>query len=280
MICLALLLSLAVSAAAYDATDVICQVNVENVADLNMRNYKSAEVLLGDLIADAAKNGAGADIAVINAGDFIPKLRLGDLSWGSLQEMFPDDREIAVTEVTGNELREILEIGVFYIVMTKDETIDRDASAYDGFPQISGFSFKYDVSAAPLHRVYEITLNSGESVSFDNDKQTYLLAATDNMLSGGWGYPAVKYTQVGMTLSEVMGNYLQALGQITEVEQREDIRGAINEKPIVNAFTAIAIAVIVIICFGVVGVLRKRYKLDAGPDRSQDQNDRNYDPVD
>ncbi len=266
--------------AAYDATDIICQVNVENVADLNMRNYKSAEVLLGDVIADALRSAADTDIAVVNSGEFIPKLRLGDLTWGNIQEMFPDDREIAVAEVTGNELRKILETGVSHIVMTKHETIDRDVSAYDGFPQISGFSFKYDVSAAPMHRVYEITLNSGESVSFDNEKQTYLLAATVNMLSGGWGYPAVKYTEAGMTIQETMGNYLHALGQITKVEQREDLRGAINEKPIVNAFTAIAFAVIVIICFGVVGVLRKRYKLDAGPDRSQDQNNRNYDPVD
>lgn len=280
LVCLVVTFSVPVSSSAYAATDVICQVNVENGADLNMKNYQSSEVLLGDVIADAVRNGAGADIAVINAGDFIPKLRFGELTWGDIVKMFPKDLNIAVAEVTGVQLKEILETGVSHIVMTEDETIDREASAYGGFPQISGFSFKYDVSAPPQQRVYEMTLASGESVRLDDDQQTYLLAAPIDMLSGGWGYPAIKYTETGITLSDAMGNYLTGLGQITTVAQRAYFRGAINEKPILSASAAITIAVIVIICFGVVVVFRKRYKLNAVPDKNQYENEKNYDPID
>ncbi|MGI5971442.1 MAG: 5'-nucleotidase C-terminal domain-containing protein [Oscillospiraceae bacterium] len=275
LICLTLTLLLRASASAAKPQEV-CRVVVENSSELDMKNYQSSEVLLGDIIADAVKNGAGADIAVVNSGDFIPKLRYGDLTRKDVQDMFPQDRELAVTSVTGAELREILEIGLSHIVLTEDETIDSEASAHGAFPQVSGFSFKYDVSAAPMNRVYEITLDSGERINPEDNERAYLLAATGYMLSGGWDMPAREYEATGMTLTDAMYSHLASLGEIDAVPKRQYFRGAINENPLLKPLSAVVIASVVIVLFAAAGILKRRLGLGKA---QEEEKENTYDPI-
>jgi 2',3'-cyclic-nucleotide 2'-phosphodiesterase (5'-nucleotidase family) len=91
---------------------------------------------------------------------------------------------VAVTlEITGAELKEMLETGVSHM-----------PEASGAFPQISGFCFTYDISREPGDRVTGAVRQatdgtcSGEAIDLSED-ETYTLATNDFTASGGDGYP-------------------------------------------------------------------------------------------
>lgn len=121
------------------------------------------ETVLGDYCADAIRGIAGTDIAILPGSFLSGDIPKGRVSETQLSAVFSSNAEILISSVSPAQLREILEDSVSHIATGADERIDCDASAYDGFLQISGFAFKYDASALPGNRVKQIVL-SGDSV--------------------------------------------------------------------------------------------------------------------
>ena len=71
-----------------------------------------AEHILGQVVADAFREAAGADVAFTNRGGIRTELRRGPVTPRDLYEVLPFNNELELFEVTGETLREILETGV------------------------------------------------------------------------------------------------------------------------------------------------------------------------
>ena len=171
----------------------------------NPPGCNTSEMALCDVIADATRASGGTELAIINGGDVIHNLDGGETTWGDIRFLFSEDRALGVTEITGAELLELLEHGVSHATVDMStETLDLEASAFDGFPQISGFSFSYDPSAPEGLRIVSMELDGGKNITSD---MTLRLTAPIFMLEGGYGYPALEYQPMDVTLSEAMGRY-------------------------------------------------------------------------
>jgi 2',3'-cyclic-nucleotide 2'-phosphodiesterase (5'-nucleotidase family) len=99
------------------------------------------ESLLGDLVTDAMRWGARADVALLNAGTLRldDVIRPGPLSNYQLESifLFPDETRVLTVPLAGARLREVLEHGLAEGSLGKG-----------GFLQVSGVSYTYD-SARP-----------------------------------------------------------------------------------------------------------------------------------
>ena len=173
------------------------------------KNSQSEECSLGNAVADAVRLYLNSDIAIVCGGDLAGNLLSGDVTWDTLRGVFAEDRPLATATVTIRQLRELLEAGLSHIVMDDTERIDVQASMYEGFPQISGFTVRYDASALSGGRVFDISIG-GTRMRPDDETTTVTLAATSFMLEGGYGLPIVADTIApsGKTLVEVMARYI------------------------------------------------------------------------
>jgi len=171
-------------------------------------NSQSTECTLGDAVSDAARIYTNADIAIICGGDLIANLPSGGLSHADIMGVFAADRALATATVSIAELREILEAGLSHIILDDSEKIDLEASAYPGFPQISGFTLYYDASRKAGSRVTNIIIGDHEE-DINSTEITITLAATLFMFEGGYDMPQIdNASPAGLTLTDVMENYL------------------------------------------------------------------------
>lgn len=165
------------------------------------------EMELCDTVADAVRSACGTQIAIVNGGDFALNLEGGEVTWGDILAVFREDRVVAVAEITGAQLLELLEYGVSNAVVDMTtETLDVEESVFDGFPQISGFAFAYDPTAPVGERILYADLEDGTQI---DGEMTLTLAATGHMLSGGFGYPELEHSGTGVTLAGALAQYFQ-----------------------------------------------------------------------
>lgn len=172
------------------------------------RDARYLECTFGDAAADAVQFALGTDLAIVCGGDLVRNLLPGEITYDELKAAFREDRPLAVIDVTPQQLRIILEAGLSHITLDKTEKIDGAASAYDGFPQISGFTLSYDTTAPPGERLREVKIN-GKQINLEDDMTVYTLAATEFMLGGGYGLPPADGAVFSdLTLSGAMAMYL------------------------------------------------------------------------
>jgi 5'-nucleotidase len=94
------------------------------------RGY-TEEGALGNLIADALREAAGADVAVMNPGGVRADLPAGPLTFGHVYEVLPFDNTVAVLQLTGAQLRRLLalahahERGAVFAVSGLEVTLSR-----------------------------------------------------------------------------------------------------------------------------------------------------------
>lgn len=175
----------------------------------------SAETQIGDLAADAALFAAEADIALICGGNLGRNILGGDAAYSDCRAVFKEDKRLAVVSVSPAELKDILEVGVSHIVLNDEELIDREASAWGGFPQIAGFELEYDASSLPGGRIRWIRINGQKLDTADNAARLSLCVSED-MLNGQWGYPAMSGGAVlNITYSEALFSYIQSHSDVT-----------------------------------------------------------------
>jgi 5'-nucleotidase len=65
---------------------------------------------LGNLIADALREAAGAEVGVMNPGGIRADLPAGPLAFGHVYQVLPFDNTVTVLTLTGAELRKLLEL--------------------------------------------------------------------------------------------------------------------------------------------------------------------------
>ncbi len=162
-------------------------------------NGRTCESLIGDVITDAMRLTYGTDFALTNSGGIRADLTCGPeggefcpegaepnaISRGTVLTVLPFGNVSATLEVTGAELKAMLEIGV--AAMPEPD---------GGFPQVSGLCFTYDIAAEPGDRVTGAVRQAedggctGEAIDF-SEGATYTLTTNDFTAAGGDGYPDV-----------------------------------------------------------------------------------------
>lgn len=184
------------------------------MARLEDSNPGSDECDLGSYVADAVKTVTGADIAIVNSGDIVNDLAAGAVTLDDIRGVFAEDRELVTAVITPRELWPMLETALSRIVVDPEtESIDREASDFGGFAQISGFSIKYDASARAGERVYSVSLADGTTLLPEDDETQISLAATKYMLGGGYGYAYDgEYAEADMTLFGALAGYIRSGG--------------------------------------------------------------------
>jgi len=137
---------------------------------------RTQEMPLGNLVADALRAGTSADVAVLNGGGLRADLVEGEITRGDVIAVLPFGNYGVTLMVSPAQLKEALENGVS---AAPDEN--------GRFPQVSGFSFIFDVNRPVGSRVTSITMN-GEELNLANSDTTILLATNNFMAVGGDEY--------------------------------------------------------------------------------------------
>ncbi len=177
-------------------------------------HLRASETNLGNLVADAIRANAGADIAITNAGAirgdriFGP----GPLTRRTLIEIHPFGNVVCKVAVTGRVVLDALNAGVAAL-----------PAAAGRFPQVSGLTMRIDPRALPGARVSNVRIQ-GEP--FDAAR-TYTVALPDFALLGGDGYSMFEGQRVligpesGDSLMVALEKYLAATPDVApEVEGR------------------------------------------------------------
>lgn len=144
-------------------------------SDLDGENVRKKETNLGNIVADVMRLASGADVAIINGGTIRTSIKKGEVKVKNIYSVLPFDNYIVAIKLTGNQIKEALEHGV--------SAIEEEAGR---FPQVSGLSFKYKMSAKKGDRVREIFI---ADKPINSDKE-YTVATNDFLAAGGDGYEA------------------------------------------------------------------------------------------
>lgn len=257
-----LLMIPAAQALDYGEADVVGTVETLQKATNDSGNLMQ-EMALCDSIADAMRAVAVTDIAILNGGDVVHNLEGGEVTWRDIQGLFAVDQPLAVTTLTGAELRELLELGVSHAAVDmSDETLDAQASAFEGFPQVSGFKFHYDPSAPVGERIVELTLTDGTEIGAD---MTLTLCATEEMLSGGYGYPAREWESTGLTQAQALAAYIGGGTLKTPAAGRITCIGVSGRFAVSRPLVFLCSIGAILIVFSVRGALGKAPKRDKNP---------------
>ena len=171
---------------------------VEGVAE---SRYEQSEI--GCAVADAVRLSTDADAALVYAGEIQNGLSGLPLSQSDVEAVFSQDEEICVADVSAQTLYDIVEHGCSHVVLDKETYIDPEPSAWDGFLQISGISYVFDVTAPEGSRITKLCLND-ETLPKDNTMLK--VAAPKSLFDGALSYPEIKHQATGITLSEALAD--------------------------------------------------------------------------
>lgn len=173
------------------------------------------ETALGNYVADGMRLGCGADIAIECGGHLIKSLPGGTLTEQDARAVFAQDLEVAVVELTPGMLFDLLEYAVGELRIDEAEQLDRNSGS-DRFPQISGFSFEFDVSQLPGRRLRWVKLADGSELSRE-DRHVLTAALPMDMLDGTLDFSMLEglgFRTAG-TQSELLIRRIREQGQVT-----------------------------------------------------------------
>jgi len=166
---------------------------------------------LGRLIADAQRNVAQADVAIVNNGGIRADLAAGAVTYGDLYEVQPFQNRLVRLLATGKVLKEALE----HVVAG-----DR-ADAH-----VSGLEVWYDPGKRAGRRVTKVTLADGRGV---DDGRTYTVAVSDFLAAGGSGFTMLRglpADDAGLVDLDALIRYLSELRSPVEPPADERIHRA------------------------------------------------------
>lgn len=162
---------------------------------------RRGECELGNLTTNALRWKANSDIAIVNNGTLRAGLPEGNITRGDILAIFPFGNRLAVADIDGKTVREILEHSVFGY-----------PSTFGGFLSVSGMTFSFDPSKPVGQRVQEIFIN-GQPL---DENKIYKMATTDFLMLGGDGYEMLKNLKtesVGLeTLDVIVTDYINNFG--------------------------------------------------------------------
>jgi 2',3'-cyclic-nucleotide 2'-phosphodiesterase (5'-nucleotidase family)/predicted AlkP superfamily phosphohydrolase/phosphomutase len=189
------------------------------------------ESLVGDTVTDSMRDTYATDFAITNAGGLRADLTCPTadnpddfcdpytpppfpITLGTVLTVLPFGNEVATVEITGAELKTMLENGVSQM-----------PAANGRFAQVSGLCFTYDIALPASTRVLSAVRQAadgtctGDPVSFSAGV-SYSIAINDFMGMGGDGYPNfVGRMVVRDRMDEVLAGWIEAAGTISPAIQ-------------------------------------------------------------
>jgi 5'-nucleotidase/UDP-sugar diphosphatase len=162
-----------------------------------VRDYNH-ESLLGSFVADVMREEGGAEIAFENAGGLRADLPEGTVTNGNILDALPFLNSLVVCEMTGAQIREVIEQGL---------SLER------GLIQASGLRATYDITKQNGQRLVELKIG-GAPV---NDTRVYRVATNSFIAQGGDLYQTflqTKQTDTGTALSDMVIEYFRKHGLI------------------------------------------------------------------
>jgi 5'-nucleotidase/UDP-sugar diphosphatase len=183
--------------------------------DSRTATVRGNEAAIGNLVADAMRASAGADVAIMNGGGIrASKLYAPGLTITRrdvLAEVPFNNRVVKVT-VNGATLRQALENGL--------SSFPRSSGR---FPQVSGLTIEADAQRPPGQRIVSVRIGDAAL----DEQKSYSVALTDFMARGGDGYSqfqnaarALAENDAPLVANEIMV-YLRKLGTVrTSIEGR------------------------------------------------------------
>ena len=184
-------------------------------------SVRAGESNLGNLLADAMRANAGADLAILNAGSIRSNrvFPAGKITRRDLLSIHPFGGIIAKVEVNGATVLAALNHGVGRL----GESVGR-------FPQVAGVAFNVDPAAPAGDRVRNARVN-GQPL---DPQRNYTVAIGDYMLKGGDGYTMFAGSKVlvdpahGNLLIASLEDLLRQKGEVAPtVEDRVRIARAV-----------------------------------------------------
>jgi 5'-nucleotidase len=157
-----------------------------------------AEYGLGRLIADAQRNVAKADVALVNNGGIRADVAAGLATYGDLYRVEPFQNRLMRLAVSGAVLKQALEHA-----LTSEGP---DA-------HVAGIVVWYDAGKPAGRRIKRLRLANGKDL---DDGRTYTLAVSDFLAAGGSGYTMLQGRpsgEVGVTDLDALIQYVAVLRQ-------------------------------------------------------------------
>ncbi len=157
-----------------------------------VRDYR-AESLLGSFVADVLRAASGADVGLQNAGGLRADIPAGAVTKGDVLDALPFLNTIVVCELTGAQIRAVLE---------------QSFSLKRGMMQVSGLRAAYDMRRPEGQRLVELQIG-GRPV---DEQQVYRVATNGFIANGGDLYDTFRQTKqvdMGRPLSDVVLDYVR-----------------------------------------------------------------------
>ena len=162
------------------------------------------ETNLGNLVADAIRAAADAEVGLVNGGAIRESLEPGPVTWGDVQGVCPFANTIVRFVASGRLLLRILE---------RSARADSDDG---GFLQVSGLRYVIDDG-----RPTDVEIG-GEAL---DPERRYVVATTSFLVAGGDGYDMLTAAEgvadSMLTYADVVRRFMRGLGRISyETEGR------------------------------------------------------------
>ena len=181
---------------------------VEAPLDSRRNVVRGEEATMGNLIADAMRDATGADIAIMNGGGI-----RGDTTYDAGRKL---TRRDILTELPFGNTTVVTELPGSQILLALENGVSQAEKGAGRFPQVSGLSYAFDVTAEVGSRVSEVMVGGAP---LEADK-LYKVAVNDYIIGGGDGYDALGGGRIvtdgptgSLVANDVMA-YVEKLGSV------------------------------------------------------------------
>ena len=198
---------------------------------------------LGSYVADALREAAETDFAFVPSGLLGLNLPAGSVDEQTLAQSLPRDETVYRFSLTGAQLEQVLLHACSHLTLDEKECLDRAASKWDGFLQLSGLEVIYNVPALPERRLYDAE-RGGEALALDDT--VYTAAAPASFFTDyGYDVPEPEEDAVGQ-LRQIVSERIAREG-VTELPARRIILYGARENEIISSIPPVLAVFVVIL---------------------------------
>lgn len=209
--------------------------------------YICKETSLGSYAADTLRQAAGTDFAMLPSELLGLNLQAGIADETAIAQSFPQDEAVYVVSLTSAELREILETACAHLTLDETEHLDKAASQWGGFLQLSGLHVIYNVSSPAGQRLYSVKLDDATELDMTDDATRYTAAVPASMLDGTYGYPEMRAEREVGALRELVAARIAAEGVTEEPSGKRIILYGARENEIIGYFSPVFIIFVIVL---------------------------------
>ena len=173
-------------------------------ARVDLPRRRDADSPLGNLVTDAVRIAARADLCLLGGGCFKSGIPRGAITAAALREALPFDNKVTVMQMSGRAIRRLLEESV------------EPTMGHSKVLQLSGLQTIYDPGRPFGRRVVSARFSDGSSL---DDHRTYRLASDDFLARGGDGYSfqSARRVEAGEKVRDVVARHLRQQGLVGPV---------------------------------------------------------------